>query len=52
MTNCDEIENRVASLHATTVVVNTYGGPYTSGNVLRKFLNVFLGKLRVFHKVL
>ena len=36
MTN-DEIESRVEALHADTVVVNTYGGPYTSSNVLRKF---------------
>jgi membrane dipeptidase len=33
----DEIDARVEELHAQTVVVNTYGGPYTSANVLRKF---------------
>ena len=36
MTSMDEVEARVESLHAATVVVNTYGGPYTSANVLRK----------------
>lgn len=37
MKSLDEVEDRVESLHSTTVVVNTYGGPYTSANVLRKF---------------
>ena len=35
--NNEELESRVDRLHAETVVVNTYGGPYTSANVLRKF---------------
>ena len=32
-----ELEERVERLHNETVVVNTYGGPYTSTNVLQKF---------------
>ena len=32
-----DIEARVERLHTSTVVVNSYGGPYTSTNVLRKF---------------
>lgn len=37
MIDREEIETRVERLHASTVVVNSYGGPYTSANVLRKF---------------
>ncbi|MBM3149758.1 MAG: hypothetical protein FJZ88_07015 [Chloroflexi bacterium] len=37
MPSADEIDARVERLHASTVVVNTYGGPYTSAHVLRKF---------------
>lgn len=33
----NQVENRVEELHRTTIVVNTYGGPYTSTNVLNKF---------------
>lgn len=33
----DVVEARVEQLHQGTVVVNTYGGPYTSTTVLRKF---------------
>jgi membrane dipeptidase len=33
----EELELHVNELHDSTVVVNTYGGPYTSANVLRKF---------------
>ncbi len=37
MVMTDEREARVEALHESVVVVNSYGGPYTSANVLRKF---------------
>lgn len=33
----ESIAERVNALHESVVVVNSYGGPYTSSNVLRKF---------------